>query len=447
MREMWTPSRSVADASVVRAQRRHWGTPRRHWVRVALHCARHRWSRLSDPLDYSALLTSVGVETMSKRKHHFVPRFYLKNFESEPRRIHMYNLERQRAFSNVSLRDQCYQYRFYGKTDEVENELMEVEGKMAPIIRETIERRILPLHGSKEHYGLLAFAVLQALRTAAAADEVRTSSEQFTEAVFGPAVEFGGMAPEDVPSSIDDPVELMLGMMGDILTIASDLQMHLVCTGRHAHFITSDNPVFQYNFYCEGTKGKGTLGWGQHGFQVFVPLSPSTLLVVFDPRVYKLGSRRFSVTDPIPNNDVDTLNRMQLIGASENVYFSEWKTAAGVARLHKEAQSSRNHSGPKVLEYVDERDVNHSLLHSFHQMPNLKLQLSFMSIRRDARRVPFLSRSRGVRRPELSPPTDSGELLVNDGRDHVRFVRPDHHPILRKNPTARFRRDDPQGGE
>jgi hypothetical protein len=372
---------------------------------------------------------------MSKRKHHFVPKFYLKGFQSEPNRLHLYNLDRRRAILNVSLRDQCYQHRFYGKTDEVEDVLMEMEKRIAPVVRETAERQILPSPRSASRSLLFEFAVLQSLRTTATAKRIHRSSGEFTQAVWGRAAKAESDDLDELLISTDEAILMALRQLPHVLKVSSDLEMHLVCTTGSQRFATSDNPVFKYNLYCEGTKGRGTVGWGQGGFHLFLPLSPATLLILYDPRVYRVGTRASSVTHNITDDDVGALNLMQLVGAAENLYFNDWELAGKIERLHERAKIPRTEGRSKVLEYWDEKDENHALLHQFEQMPNIKLHLSFFSVRRDARKVPFFSRPQILRHPELHRKMDSGEPLTDDGRDHIRFVRPDLHPNARRTKT------------
>ncbi|HEY0025396.1 MAG TPA: DUF4238 domain-containing protein [Longimicrobium sp.] len=360
---------------------------------------------------------------MSKRKHHFVPRFYLKAFASAPKRIHLYNLRRGRAIDNASLADQCYQHRFYGPTEDLENALMAMENKIAPVVRSTAENRSLPLDSADRDW-LLTFVALQSLRTAAAANEVKTSADLFAEAVWRPGVEGRDSGIEEMRIDEHEAVLLSLSSFGDILAGIVDLQVHLVCTPETTPFVTSDNPTYRYNLYCEGIRDRGTVGWAQRGFQIFVPLSPTTLLLLSDASVYKIGSRKSPDVVHASAGDVRTLNRLQFLSADENVYFHAWTLAQHCRDLNLETRRLRDNGGARVLEFIDKEDANHGLLHSFQQMPDLKLQLSFMSIRRSARRVPLFNRPEvlrglgddGVRAKTVMRPNDA---------DHHVFVRAD----------------------
>ena len=67
----------------------------------------------------------------------------------------------------------------------------------------------------------------------------------------------------------------------------SDLKVHLVWSP-HQVFLTSDNPIFKYNQYCEGVRFSGVTGGGSRGLQIFVPLSPYLHLILYDDRTYRV---------------------------------------------------------------------------------------------------------------------------------------------------------------
>ena len=71
---------------------------------------------------------------------------------------------------------------------------------------------------------------------------------------------------------------------------------------------------------------------------------------------------------------------MQLISVVENVYFSDWKERESIQQLARRAERHRNPDSTRVLEYMSEDTENHSLLHLFEHTPNLKLNLSFLTM-------------------------------------------------------------------
>lgn len=104
---------------------------------------------------------------MTKRNHHYVPRFYLEKFASKPDRINICNLRTLDFYQDGSLRDQCYRKKLHGQTDELEDTLQEIEGLVAPTLRAIVETSRIPKLNSADREKLLFFIALQSSRTPA----------------------------------------------------------------------------------------------------------------------------------------------------------------------------------------------------------------------------------------------------------------------------------------
>src|SRR4051812_16381452 len=84
---------------------------------------------------------------MSKNRHHYVPKFYLRNFRSSTSGndiTNMFHLRHKFAKPDVGLDSQCYRWRFYGETDELEDLLSKYENDIAPLLRQVISTERLP---------------------------------------------------------------------------------------------------------------------------------------------------------------------------------------------------------------------------------------------------------------------------------------------------------------
>ena len=202
---------------------------------------------------------------MGRKKHHFVPKLYLEAFQCASRRIHLYNLNRSLGVRNASLKDQCYRRKFYGPTDQVEQHLSTLEGHVAPLLRSIVTQTALPAEGAEEFQVLLAFVALQLLRTTVAANRINSMVDKTTKQAYSHEVDI-----EAVQVGYEDPVLASLGNVSPMLDAISDLRGHLAISGREA-FITSDNPAFKYNQYCEGVDYRGVTGALSRGLQIFIP--------------------------------------------------------------------------------------------------------------------------------------------------------------------------------
>lgn len=102
----------------------------------------------------------------SYRKHHYVPRFYLRKFAAiGGRSIHLFTVPSGRNVLNASLRNQCYSLRFYGDSPIIEHALAGIEGAASTVFHDILTTKRLPAPGSPHHYTLMAFTMIQRRRT------------------------------------------------------------------------------------------------------------------------------------------------------------------------------------------------------------------------------------------------------------------------------------------
>jgi hypothetical protein len=341
---------------------------------------------------------------MSKRKHHFVPRFYLNAFSSAPRRIHVYNLDRESAIEDVSLRDQCYRRRFYGETDEIEDWLAQAERQASQVIHSIVKKQALPPNGSAEYSWLIAFVALQLQRTTAAARRIDLGADKLWKTVLAHDPRVAQLDLDQIRIGVDQPILVALHALRLLMWGFEDLETQLVRAPVGQFFLASDNPVFRYNQYCEGVAGIGVLGALSRGLQIFLPLSPRLTIMLYDKDVYKAGRKGKRISRNVPPSDVGSLNLLQVVGAHQNIYFSDWSHLAHVQALVRRGIQYRSSEPVHVQEFFEEGDEEQSsLLHLYEDVPDLGLRLSFVRIRRHPLRVPKFDRVRLVRKeiPEL----------------------------------------------
>ena len=206
----------------------------------------------------------------------------------------------------------------------------------------------------------------------------------------------------------DNPVLMSLHILPAMLEAISDLRAHLIVSPNE-DFLASDNPVFRYNQYCEDTQHMGITGGQQRGLQIFLPLSPRHQLVLYDSTTYnvRLAGRIFG-TRRAKQSDIDSLNKMQLISANKNVYFSSWQQLQHINRLLPNVKHLRIPDPTSVQEYGQDDDPNVSLLHQYERTANLSLGLTFLSVKRWARQVSIADRPNSYRRePPMAEHTGS----------------------------------------
>ena len=347
-----------------------------------------------------------------KRKHHYVPRFYLGAFESFPKRIHLYNLKRSLEVRDASLRAQCYRRKFYGSDDDTENALAILEDWLSPALREVRNKGGLPPVGSDEHLALVIFVAMQMLRTPKSAERLSFMVDKVTKQIFSKAPELEGEDIRSMRIGFDNPVLVSLGNLGPLVSALLDLNLHLVVSARNS-FLTSDNPVFKYNQWCEKIQWIGVTGAASRGFQIFAPLSPRHQLVLYDGGVYEVSAGKYSRCCGAKESDVDQLNVMQLVSALENIYFAGREQLQDIYRLLPKAEPLRIPDPSVVREYGQDDEPNSSLIHTYDRVENLGLNLSFLKLKEQALRVPLNDRAHQYRdvAEGLPPGTRGGKVV------------------------------------
>jgi hypothetical protein len=355
-----------------------------------------------------------------KGNHHYVPVFYLAHFASQPRRINICNLRTEQFYKDGSLRDQCYGRKLHGDTDELEDVLGDLEGIVAPTVSGIVERNQLPQPGSVEMQKLMFFIALQTSRTPTNAGSM---AEGFNKMLRLAKI------PEDLTDDygqhaffqLKDAVRMSIETSLAVSTYWSDLSLHLVVNTGRPLFVTSDNPSVVYNQYYEHLKGRGTTGAIKKGLMIFVPISPTHVILLYDGEVYKVGQKRESITYLADPNDLVTLNTLQVANADTVLLFSDWNDVGQLKALLQRAKKYRRPELSNAVEFVSDNNSD-SLFQIYPIALNIHLKLSFLYLRRDAKRVPPRQRGLQNRRSHSNARDPAGYPTT---AERERFVRKD----------------------
>jgi hypothetical protein len=248
------------------------------------------------------------------KNQHFVPKCYLKRFSAgyEGRAINVYNLNRQMAIQNASVKDQCSGNYFYGKDLRLEKLLSEEEALYDRIVMQVIGGNARFKQGYGEH--LKRFAYLQFCRT-------ESASWRFTLAMQD-MLSVGGKLNDNVDWK-EFKQQCVLDLVSafvDTIDPTSDLSICIVRNQTHAPFIASDDPsVLTNRLYAQNRVAKGmTSGIASAGAILLLPISPQCLVVIYGGDVYYLPNNLGFTT--LRNSD----DQLQIWNCSTNIYFSEW---------------------------------------------------------------------------------------------------------------------------
>lgn len=342
------------------------------------------------------------TETPS-RENHFVPKFYLRNFSEDGKRMNLFNFSRRQAIEGVSIKHQCSRRNFYGFFPRMEQAFADLECKAAKVIRGIRARADIPSESSDDWALLLKYMLFQKLRTTNTGRASKALTDYAHQLLFENNTESADEESNGAEAKVANSVMVPLLVAPDILPIASDLRAHLFTNATGREFITSDDPVVTHNQYCEGIDYQGVRGWNSSGLQVFWPLSPHELIVFYDHQTYVIGrsKRERRVTKLFDERDIAQLNSLQILNAHHNVYF------AGIKGFNK-AKSECNGIAPRRpqtrMRFVETEAVetgvgeSSAILHCYDPLLPVALRVSKIKIHKDRLEVPLHRRAQMYRK-------------------------------------------------
>jgi len=223
--------------------------------------------------------------------------------------------------------------------------------------------------------------------------------------------DFRGWLPDDLNNSkidFENPALLALSSANEAAQYALfDLGMHLVLSNGERHFITSDNPVVLYNQYYEGMKDMSFTGFVNTGLQIFIPLSPHCLLILYDKNIYHIKDNSSGITKGLSSVDLRYINLLQFVNADQNVFFDALKQINDLEKLNLLARGYRKNQRAKTLVFDEEKaDVSmagSSLLQGYVEDLNIGLNLEFMKLKRSTKKLSMKKRLANRFRKEIPP--------------------------------------------
>lgn len=320
------------------------------------------------------------------KKHHYVPRFYLKRFSPNGRSINLWNIKNERKILSANLKHQCYKNYFYGKELEVEKALGVVEGQSSHIFRLIDKFQAPPPHGSDDYLTLVIYMLMQHGRTAYSADSLDEMSDKLIKHLMGPKAKEDGIDLSKITIGIKESAQYSLGITTQMYPLMLDLDCKLLLNETNVEFVTSDNPVVLYNQLLSFRKYGSNTGLASKGLQVFLPINSNMLLYFYDFDSYSVGNNRSSVFRLSIPSDIYNLNTLQMVSAYENVYFEN--KDFDIESLDRKANSFRRDqkSSMNVFPGQETEETKSEFIASSKQDVRINLKLSFSRITKGARK-------------------------------------------------------------
>lgn len=323
------------------------------------------------------------------KKHHYVPKFYLKRFSSDERSICLWNISTKKKVLHVPLKNQCYKDYHYGKDAEFEKCLSEMEGDAALLFREIDYKYQLPPLKSKGHVFLLIYMLFQYCRTTFLPNEVEKTIDACYKHIFRDHPKLAGIDLNNFKITMSNNVQHAIGSGISSYPILLDMHYKLLCNRTNIEFVTSDNPVVKCNqlFSRLPSRAKfgSNTGFAMKGLQIFFPISTDKVLLFYDSDAYTLSPKNkmsIQVTNP---RDVYQINALQICSAVKTVYFK--KSEFNVEKLHERFQNFRKSMNMKLTEFPIRETANmkDELICLSHQDIETNLTLSFIKSTRKSK--------------------------------------------------------------
>lgn len=255
-----------------------------------------------------------------KKKQHYIPQFYLRNFSDNKKTFSVFHVANRTILPSVPCSSQCCETFFYGSDLEWENKLGIYESSWGAIIHKIINGQVCT---EQEFEQLKLFALYQKQRTFAETkyrkeERYALVKEYMRIYLTKEGIMFNSEAEKECEKYVDEkyffPGEC-LRLAQEIEYVVSDLKTLIIEYNTKLNLISSDVPIIIVNPFYPVSVGLGTIG-----IIIFYPISPNKLVVHYDSKMYPKYKNTTSIqcTD---ENEVKKLNIYQLLSA-DRVLFS-----------------------------------------------------------------------------------------------------------------------------
>lgn len=272
---------------------------------------------------------------MPERKNqHYVPQFYLHAWATDER-VNTFHLESRNVFDQP-LTQVCARNYFYGNP-VVEGELADLEGYHSWPIKELRKTRSLTDLSDMYRKLLYSFVTTQRLRTKSVKSDIEVGEGFLKEGVED---DLEHDRYEDRITWTDDLTDeekkeqlvdgnllgihhqhLVRGIFGFIGL--SDLSAVMLRNATQKEFVVSDAPVIHDNPRFKQVKGPGTIGLANRGLQIFCPIDPYRVLLLYDPAVYSFDSNSKQQVVIEEAGVIDEVNLLQFHNADSIIMFRD----------------------------------------------------------------------------------------------------------------------------
>ncbi|WP_426211721.1 DUF4238 domain-containing protein [Massilia sp. TWP1-3-3] len=278
------------------------------------------------------------------KKHHFVPKFYLKMFSADGRSINPFNVKAKRTIACAQLKNQCYRDYFYGKDGIHEKALGQIEGAAAEALRRLVRAESAPPLNDFDFSTILIYLMVQRFRTGYQVDALNEMVDALAKRALEHQFGEGELGRMTITLSGLSNVAVKHAMTAYVLI--HDLQWLIIKAPAGSEFLTSDTPVVLANPFFPPRAGAARIGIAHKGLQLFFPVTPGLAIALFDKDVYRTNGPMVNagLVVALPA-DVQQMNILHAASSYENIYFiSERAAVDAVAKAAERHRPKRKNT-------------------------------------------------------------------------------------------------------
>lgn len=254
-------------------------------------------------------------KTQKKKKQHFVPKFYLRNFSSNGQTVRIFHIK-SGIFKKSPIDSTCQESYFYGVDGAFENFLEMLDNKHSKTIKKIVQS---PPLSENERIALLEFLLVQKSRTRLERELVEGFGDAVCDHYLKPVMQShlksNGHSDHEIEGYSVKIKNMdifhkqnIIHAMNSIIGI-SDLVPCIIGNNSDIPFICSDNPVIFNNRIHLDDNFTAILS---KGLQIHCPLNSSLYLLLYDPNFYSID-----LSKPPCLSDINRLNALQLLNCNE----------------------------------------------------------------------------------------------------------------------------------
>jgi Protein of unknown function (DUF4238) len=348
------------------------------------------------------------------RNQHYVPQSLLchfgwksKNNKKRNDRINIFDIARLTVRYNQPIADNFSQNYFYDKDNLIEDFLgQKIEDPASIVINKIVNGNDDIIEIEDNQSILLKFISSLLCRTPEAREKAVALVNTQLESIVREGLRLNGFNPEEASKGnfeFQDYRNLasyitLNGVIDSV--VLKDLNFHIIKNETELEFCISDHPVFIYNWLYRNLEHPGVTGITARGLQIFLPLSTTRTLCLYDPEIYKYGQKKL-VTHISSITDIEILNSYQIINSESIIGFNSRKNEPELKSLFEKHKNIKIHQHEStILEVRENEEGQIKQTHlAFRRQTKLKKMASFVKIKRKARNY---ATSFQERNPELS---------------------------------------------